>query len=147
MKVLFVNPICLDTRVTDTDATVVPIGLYYLAAQILDAGFEAAILNLAHPGMTDPDAAFAAAMESQQPDLIGFSVTGPTRFSAMSLARAARQIRPRTVIVFGGPAPTFMADYFFSACPGLDVIVKGEANRPAWPWFRHWPESPAEKTT
>jgi radical SAM superfamily enzyme YgiQ (UPF0313 family) len=129
MKVLFVNPICLDTRVTDTDATVVPIGLYYLAAQILDAGFEAAILNLAHPGMTDPDAVFAAAVDSQQPDLIGFSVTNPTRFSAMSLARAARQIRPRTVIVFGGPAPTFMADYFFSACPDLDMIVKGEGEQ------------------
>jgi radical SAM superfamily enzyme YgiQ (UPF0313 family) len=129
MKLLFVNPVCLDPRITDADATVVPIGLYYLAAQILDAGFEAAILNLAQPGVTDPDVEFAAAIESQQPDLIGFSVTSPNRFSAMSLARTARQMRPGTLIMFGGPAPTFMADYFFSACPDLDVIVKGEGEQ------------------
>ena len=129
MKLLFVNPVCLDPRVTDADATVVPVGLYYLAAQMLDAGFEAAILNLAQADVTDPDAAFAEALNSLQPDLIGFSVTNPTRFSAMSLARTARQMQPQTVIMFGGPAPTFMADYFFSACPALDFIVKGEGEQ------------------
>ncbi|MEX1298209.1 MAG: radical SAM protein [Desulfotignum sp.] len=129
MKLLFVNPVCLNPRVTDADATVVPVGLYYLAAQVLDAGFEAAILNLAQAELTDPDAAFTAAIASQQPDLIGFSVTSPTRFSAMSLARTARQMRPQTVIVFGGPAPTFMTEYFFSTCPALDVIVKGEGEQ------------------
>lgn len=129
MKFLFVNPVCLDPRVTDADATVVPVGLYYLAAQLLDAGFEAAILNLAQPGVPDPDVTFADALNAFQPDFIGFSVTNPTRFSAMSLARTARQMQPRTVIVFGGPAPTFMAGYFFSACPELDVIVKGEGEQ------------------
>jgi radical SAM superfamily enzyme YgiQ (UPF0313 family) len=129
MKLLFVNPVCLDPRITDADATVVPVGLYYLAAQMMDTGHEAAILNLAQTDVKDPEAVFAAAVESQHPDVIGFSVTNPTRFSAMSLARTARQMRPRTVIVFGGPAPTFMADYFFSACPELDVIVKGEGEQ------------------
>jgi anaerobic magnesium-protoporphyrin IX monomethyl ester cyclase len=129
MKLLFVNPVCLDPRITDADATVVPVGLYYLAAQMLDTGHEAAILNLAQADVKDPETVFAAAVESQHPDIIGFSVTNPTRFSAMSLARTARQIRPQTVIVFGGPAPTFMADYFFSACPELDVIVKGEGEQ------------------
>lgn len=129
MKLLFVNPVCLDPRVTDADATVVPQGLYYLAAQMLDAGFEAAILNLAQPSVTDPDSAFAEALDTFQPDFIGFSVTNPTRFSAMSLARTARQMRPQTVIVFGGPAPTFMVDYFFSACQALDIIVKGEGEQ------------------
>jgi anaerobic magnesium-protoporphyrin IX monomethyl ester cyclase len=129
MKLLFVNPVCLDIRVTDADATVVPVGLYYLAAQMLDAGLEAAILNLARADVPDPDAAFCAALQSQQPDVIGFSVTNPTRFSAMSLARTARKMLPDTVIVFGGPAPTFMADYFFSTCPALDFIVKGEGEQ------------------
>ncbi|MFO7990116.1 MAG: radical SAM protein [Desulfotignum sp.] len=129
MKLLFVNPVCLDPRVTDEDATVVPMGLYYLAAQVMDAGFEAAILNLAQADVTDPEAAFAAVIESEHPDIIGFSVTNPTRFSAMSLARAARQMRPNTIIVFGGPAPTFMADYFFSTCPALDFIVTGEGEQ------------------
>ncbi|MCF8113425.1 MAG: B12-binding domain-containing radical SAM protein, partial [Desulfotignum sp.] len=126
MKLLFVNPVCLDKRITDADAQVVPVGLYYLAAQVLAAGFEAAILNLARDGVTDPDAVLAAALQSQQPDIIGFSVTNPTRFSAISLAQTARKILPEAAVVFGGPAPTFMADYFFSACPALDFIVSGE---------------------
>ncbi len=131
MKLLFVNPVCLDPRVTDADATVVPQGLYYLAAQMLDAGFEAAILNLAQPSVTDPDSAFAEALDTFQPDFIGFSVTNPTRFSAMSLARTARQMRPQTVIVFGGPAPTFMVDYFFPPARPWILSSKGKVNRPA----------------
>jgi len=46
LKVLLVNPACLDRRITDDDATVVPIGLYYLAAQLLDGGMASGILNL-----------------------------------------------------------------------------------------------------
>ncbi len=145
MKLLFVNPVCLDPRVTDADATVVPQGLYYLAAQMLDAGFEAAILNLAQPSVTDPDSAFAEALDTFQPDFIGFSVTNPTRFSAMSLARTARQMRPQTVIVFGGPAPTFMVDYFFPPARPWILSSKGKVNRPAWHWFTPWLDNTAER--
>jgi anaerobic magnesium-protoporphyrin IX monomethyl ester cyclase len=126
VKTLFVNPMCLDRRVTDTDAQVVPVGLYYLAAQILDAGLDAAILNLAREEITDADAVFATALTAQKPDVIGFSVTNPTRFSAMSLAGAAKKMLPHAVIVFGGPAATFMADHLMSACQALDFIVTGE---------------------
>lgn len=135
MKVLFVNPSCLDPRVTDPDALQVPIGLYYLASGLLDQGWISGILNLAPAGPANPSAKgsanntldlFSQAVVREQPDIIGFSVTSPTRINAMACADKARQLLPDSLIVFGGPGATFMADFLFDACPALDVIVKGE---------------------
>ncbi|WP_321493523.1 B12-binding domain-containing radical SAM protein [uncultured Desulfobacter sp.] len=135
MKVLFVNPSCQDPRVTDPDALQVPIGLYYLAAGLLDRSRISGILNLAPSGPANPSAKgstekalalFTQAATQEQPDIIGFSVTSPTRLNAMACADKARQILPDALIVFGGPGATFMADFLFDACPALDVIVKGE---------------------
>jgi radical SAM superfamily enzyme YgiQ (UPF0313 family) len=139
VKVLFVNPACLDKRVTDQDALVVPIGLYYLAAQLMDKGIPAPILNLAglegqaggglranKQTPPDPLDLFTATIQKEQPDIIGFSVTNPSRWNAIACAKAARKLLPNTLIMFGGPAPTFMADHLFKACPELDIVVKGE---------------------
>lgn len=135
MKILFVNPSCLDPRVTDPDALQVPIGLYYLASGLLDQGWVSGILNLAPAGPGNPSAKgsaeqaldlFTQSIMQEQPDIIGFSVTSPTRINAMACAEKARQILPDSLIVFGGPGATFMAEFLFGACPALDVIVKGE---------------------
>lgn len=135
MKVLFVNPSCLDPRITDPDALQVPIGLYYLAAELLDQGWISGILNLAPAGPANPSAKgsikkaldlFTQSIMQERPDVIGFSVTSPTRINAVACAQKARQILPDSLIVFGGPGATFMADFLFGACPALDVIVKGE---------------------
>ncbi len=135
MKVLFVNPSCLDPRVTDPDALQVPIGLYYLASVLLDQGWISGILNLAPAGPANPSVKgsakkaldlFTQSIVREQPDIIGFSVTSPTRINAMACADKARQLLPDSLIVFGGPGATFMADFLFDACPALDVIVKGE---------------------
>jgi radical SAM superfamily enzyme YgiQ (UPF0313 family) len=135
VKILFVNPSCQDPRVTDPDALQVPIGLYYLAAGLLDQGWISGILNLAPAGPANPSAKgstqhalglFTRSIMQEKPDIIGFSVTNPSRINAMACAAKARQILPDCLIVFGGPGATFMADFLFDACPALDVIIKGE---------------------
>lgn len=114
MKVLFVNPSCLDPRVTDPDALQVPIGLYYLASVLLDQGWISGILNLAPAGPANPSAKgsakkaldlFTQSIVREQPDIIGFSVTSPTRINAMACADKARQLLPDALIVFGVPGP------------------------------------------
>jgi anaerobic magnesium-protoporphyrin IX monomethyl ester cyclase len=127
MKILFVNPACLDKRITSEDAGVVPIGLYYMAALLLDKGFDARILNLAPLGSGKKNVqTFKEMIEREKPDLIGFSVTNPTRINAVACAKEARKLLPQTCIVFGGPAPTFMPGHLFTVCPQIDIIVKGE---------------------
>jgi anaerobic magnesium-protoporphyrin IX monomethyl ester cyclase len=131
VKILFVNPACLDKRITDEDARVVPIGLYYMAALLLEKGFDARIINLAAQN-TEKDAEkdtiqiFQEVIEKEKPDLIGFSVTNPNRINAVACAKAAKKSLPNAWIVFGGPAPTFMAAHLFTVCPEVDIMVKGE---------------------
>lgn len=124
-KILLVNPACLDSRISEEDARIVPIGLYYIGALLMENGFKVSIINLADTG-DDPVEVFKTIVTSQQPDIIGFSVINPNRWNAMECARAARKIRPDITIVFGGPAPTFLADHLFTACPDIDFIVTGE---------------------
>lgn len=124
-NILLVNPSCLDRRISGEDARIVPIGLFYIGAQLLENGFETAILNLADTE-EDPINVFTKAVEARMPDVIGFSVMNPNRWNAVDCAKAAKKIKPGITIVFGGPAPTFLFDHLFSACPEIDFMVKGE---------------------
>jgi len=125
MKIFFVNPSCLDPRITSDDAKEIPIGIYYMAALLLDRGFDARILNLAAlEGETLNT--FNAVIEKEKPDLIGFSVTNPNRINAVACAKEAKKRLPHACILFGGPAPTFMAAHLFSVCPEVDIMVQGE---------------------
>ncbi|RLC25004.1 MAG: B12-binding domain-containing radical SAM protein [Deltaproteobacteria bacterium] len=124
-KILLVNPSCLDARNLGEDAQIVPIGLYYIGALLRENGFAATIFNLADIRQ-DPVKAFKKHITTEQPDVIGFSVINANRWNAMECAMAARLIKPDVTIVFGGPAPTFLADHLLTACPDIDFIVAGE---------------------
>ncbi|MCK5165359.1 MAG: radical SAM protein [Desulfobacula sp.] len=124
-KILLVNPVCLDARITGEDVHIVPIGLYYIGALLIENGFDTRIINLA-AGRDDPVKAFKHMVAAEHPDVIGFSVTNPNRWNAMECATAAKKIKPDITIVFGGPAPTFLANHLLSACPDIDFIVAGE---------------------
>ncbi len=123
--ILLVNPACLDRRVFGEDGDIVPIGLYYMGALLLENGFQTTLVNLAE-GKEDPLHHFKTIVKKERPDIIGFSVTNPNRWNAIECAKAAKKIRPDICIVFGGPAPTFLSDHFLTICPDIDFIVKGE---------------------
>ncbi len=139
-KILLVAPRCLDDRLSAQDAQVTPIGLYYIAALLRENNFDTRLLNLAQadpgnpeghtnpekPGDTDPVAVFKKEIMDHPPDIIGFSVTNPNRINAIECAIMAKKILPSVTVVFGGPAPTFLAEHLFEACPALDVIIPGE---------------------
>lgn len=148
MKIFLVNPACLDERITDDDAMSVPMGIYYLGALILENGFDIKIVNLASNQNFSPSSPDSVSIglkqsknnsqnissveylmqlvESDKPDVIGFSVLNANRHCAMEAATAVKKLNPHIHTVFGGPAPTFEPYYFFKSCPALDYIVKGE---------------------
>lgn len=125
LKILLVNPSCLDPRISGEDTRIVPMGLFYIGALLMENGFDTEILNLAGAG-EDPVGVFKKTLETRKPDVIGFSVMNPNRWNAVDCAKAAKMICPEAVIVFGGPAPTFLFDHLFSVCPEIDYMVKGE---------------------
>ena len=124
-NILLVNPACQDKRITDNDAKVVPIGLFYIAALLIENGYKANIINLANT-LDDPLAVFTNFIEDQKPDIIGFSVTNPSRMNALACATVFKKKYPSIPVIFGGPSPTFLAEHLFTACPAIDFIVKGE---------------------
>jgi radical SAM superfamily enzyme YgiQ (UPF0313 family) len=123
--ILLVNPSCLDPRISGEDARIVPMGLFYIGALLMENRFDTEILNLAG-AEEDPVGVFRKAIETRKPDVVGFSVMNPNRWNAVDCAKAAKMIHPEAVIVFGGPAPTFLFDHLLSVCPEIDYIVKGE---------------------
>jgi len=124
-KILLVNPSCLDARASGEDAGVVPIGLYYIGAVLIENGYDTKIVNLADD-KKDPLARFQEVLKGEHPDIIGFSANNPNRWNAIDCAGAARKIMPHVTIVFGGPAPTFLSEHLLTVCPVIDFIVIGE---------------------
>ena len=127
MKILLVHPACLDTRLTDADALAVPMGLFYIGAQLKEDGFDVEVLNLAP--VEKPMATLCAGVAKHQPAVVGFSVLHANRHSAMDGVAAVKALNPDIATVFGGPAATFSSDLFLKQCPGLDFIVQGEGER------------------
>ncbi len=124
-KILLVNPACLDERISRKDTSIIPIGLYYIGALLLKNEIETNILNLA--SIKDrPTETFRQTVHNLQPDIIGFSVSNPNRWNAIECAIVAKKIKPKAIIVFGGPAATFLYDHLFNVCTALDFIVLSE---------------------
>ncbi|MEA1967363.1 MAG: radical SAM protein [Thermodesulfobacteriota bacterium] len=124
MKVFLVNPACLDQRIDDEDSSSVSMGLFYLGAFLKEKNINVRIVNLADGNA--PASYFTDLLKKEKPDLVGVSVLNSTRFSAMEAVSQAKEIDPCVKTVFGGVGATFLVNHFFSACPFLDYIVKGE---------------------
>ena len=127
MQILLIHPACLDRRVTDADALAVPMGLYALGALLKERGYQVALVNLA--AVPDPLIHLETILTSHPPDIAGFSIMNANRHCAMDGAALVRRMVPGAAVVFGGAGAGFLADHLFSACPALDFIVKGEAEK------------------
>lgn len=124
MKILLVNPACLDTRISDEDAVSVPMGLYSVGACLKERGLDVVLVNLAESANPMDD--LGNILGRLQPDMVGFSVLNATRFSAMDGARLVKERNPSAAVVFGGAGASFLADHLLTVCPELDYCVIGE---------------------
>ena len=124
MKILLFYPRCLNERVTDQDHLVLPIGLYSIAALLIEKGYEVEIINCYDfdPGPENLKNLF----RQKKPDVIGCSVYNPNRWGALDIARTAKEVLPDSFVVFGGVAATFMWKHFLRHFDFVDAIVLGE---------------------
>ena len=106
------------------DVSVVPQGVYYIAALLKKHAYDVQILNW-HAINKTPHQIKASLLESK-PDLIGFSILHANRWGGIEIARIARQINPAIKIVFGGIGATFLWEHFLSHFPEIDYVVIGE---------------------
>ncbi|MBI2437614.1 MAG: B12-binding domain-containing radical SAM protein, partial [Lentisphaerae bacterium] len=96
------------------------VGLMYLSALVKRSGHSCELF--VEPLEND----FFQALFQYQPDLVGFSViTGAHHWVALA-ARRIKGMLPKTLIVLGGPHPTYFPQALEE--PAVDIIARGEAD-------------------
>ena len=124
MKILLIYPYCLDTRLHAEDISVVPIGVYYVAAVLKQNHFDVEILNWYNINETPHK--IEEILRAKKPDVIGFSILHANRWGGIEVARITKGINPKIKIVFGGIGASFLWDHLLIHFSEIDYVVIGE---------------------
>ncbi len=99
-----------------------PLGLLYIAGNLLKHNFEVSIVD----GEQIGNRAVIARMRELQPEVIGLTATTFSFDQAAALVRSIRSILPNSLIVMGGPHVSALPHETMSELPELDGCVVGE---------------------
>ena len=124
MKILLIYPYFIEERMHDEDIKAVPMGLYSVAAVLKENHYDVEILDW-HEINRTPEKV-KEALAAKKPDVIGFSVLHGNRWGAIDIARTAKQLNPKTKVVFGGIGATFLWEHLLRNFPEVDYVVLGE---------------------
>ena len=125
--VLLVAPHYAD-RVSNVAQTTVgpPLGLAYMAAVLLQRGFQVEILDANALGYTDQQA--ADAMARYAPHVVGMTAVTPTVDQCANILALARGRLPGCLMVLGGIHPTVAPEDTLARAAAADLVVRGEAD-------------------
>lgn len=124
MKILLIYPYCLEDRINAEDSEVVPMGLFNVAAVLVEQGHDVQVLNWHHlRGNLD---AAKKVLVAEQPDVIGLSILHANRWGGIEIARLAKKVDPGIRTVFGGIGASLLWEHFLTHFPEIDFIVIGE---------------------
>ncbi|MFC2037180.1 B12-binding domain-containing radical SAM protein [Chloroflexota bacterium] len=105
-----------------------PLGLLYLAATARDAGYRVSIFDAMFQAS---DEAFVAALEREQPKVVGIGVLATVRTAALRLADLAH--RHGAMVVVGGADPTGRPESYLrrqsNGSQPVDMAVVGEGEQ------------------
>ncbi len=124
MKILLIYPYFLDERLSDSEISVLPIGMYYIVALLKENHYDVELLNWYN--MKDKHDEIKKTLQEKKPDVIGFSIFHANRWGAIDIAKLSKTILPHTKIVFGGIGATFLWEHLLKNFSEIDYIVLGE---------------------
>ena len=124
MKILLIYPYCLEDRINAEDSQVVPMGLYSVAAVLVEQGHDVQVLNW-HNLRGQPEA-MEAVLADERPALVGLSILHANRLGGIEIARLAKKVDPAVHTVFGGIGASLLWEHFLTHFPEVDFIVTGE---------------------
>ncbi len=124
MKILLIYPYCLEDRINAEDSEVVPMGLFNVAAVLVEQGHDVQVLNWHH--LRDDPAAARKVLVSEHPDVVGLSILHANRWGGIEIARLAKEVDPGIRTVFGGIGASLLWEHFLTHFPEIDFIVIGE---------------------
>jgi radical SAM superfamily enzyme YgiQ (UPF0313 family) len=124
------------------DADFAPLALLYLEATLIDrrlvSGRDVAILEF--PPTASP-ADIARRILEGEPDIVGLSCYVWNVNTLLAACRLVKAARPRTRIVLGGPEVGPVARSVLERQPAVDVVVRGEGERPFADLVSRWQRS------
>lgn len=124
MRIALIYAPWLEERAHTEDVVHPPMGVWFIAATLAEAGHDVHVLNWRDQGR-DP-LACEAALRELAPDLVGFTVLQANRHAALDLARRAKAVLPGVRTVLGGVAATFLWKFFLEHYPAVDFVIRGE---------------------
>ncbi|MBN2139517.1 MAG: radical SAM protein [Desulfovibrionaceae bacterium] len=123
-RVVLGYPHCLERRRPEENVEAPPMGLYSIAAVLLEKGFEARVLNWY--GLPRSIPGIRAVLAENRPSVLGLSILQANRFGGLEIARLAKELDPSVKVVFGGVGATFLWEHFLTHFPQVDFVVCGE---------------------
>jgi len=124
MKILIIYPYPLFDRSQEEDISVVPIGVYYVAAVLKKEGYDVEILNWYNIHKS-PDR-IVETFRAKKPDIIGLSILNANRWGGIEIAQIAKEVDPEVKVIFGGVSATFLWRHFLTHFSVIDFVVIGE---------------------
>ncbi|SKA78117.1 Radical SAM superfamily enzyme YgiQ, UPF0313 family [Paucidesulfovibrio gracilis DSM 16080] len=124
MKILLAYPYFQQDRAEDENVVAIPIGVYYVAATLVEAGHDVTVANW--HGLRDKPEVMEKELREIAPDILGVTVFTANRWGAVQAARMAKKVNPKTTVVFGGIGATFLAHFFLDRFQVVDCVLRGE---------------------
>ncbi|HII16934.1 TPA: radical SAM protein [Candidatus Woesearchaeota archaeon] len=106
----------------DAQQQVIPNGLYYIAALLLDNGFDVKLKNYSYWS----NAKIRDDLREVNPDILGLTCYTFNAVSNFEVCSMAKEISRSVLTVLGGPHPGNVIDAIFEEIPSVDVITLGE---------------------
>lgn len=127
MDILLVQPRTSKARrvVSSHNGVMPPMMLAYLAAPLLNEGFDVEILDLTVSRMNTD--ALKDYLRLHRPSLVGITCTTASFYNALKIAGCVRETLPHSRVVMGGPHVTFTAgETLENDC--VDMVIRGEGD-------------------
>jgi anaerobic magnesium-protoporphyrin IX monomethyl ester cyclase len=127
---LLVNPLFLEQDPVERQLMTpyFPLGLLYLAATARQAGYTVSLFDAMFQAS---DEAFVAALEREQPRIVGISILATVRAAALRLAEVAHRCGAQVVV--GGADPTGRPESYLEPQSNgdspVDIVVVGEGEQ------------------
>jgi radical SAM superfamily enzyme YgiQ (UPF0313 family) len=71
----------------------------------------------------------AVQLLASEPAAVGFTALGCNFMAVVKIARQIKQLRPKTLVLLGGPHPTVLESEIMNRFNEFDVLVRGEAEQ------------------
>lgn len=120
LDLLLINPYSPNSN------PMLPLGLAFLAATALEAGYSVQVVDAWAEGLQEPNQLINRLRALPAPRVTGISVLTTNLASARQAVSASRMAFPETLLVIGGPHVSALPDTVLNEFPSADLGVYGE---------------------